>query len=150
MRRPCRSRSHGQSLVVTVWLIDKSAYVRVSSSPDAEEWATRARRGLVRITTLTLLEVGFSARSAEDYRISLEGRPLAEMPVEYITPPIEDRALAVQRTLADIGQHRAPAVPDLLIAATAEMANLTVLHVDKDYELIASVTGQPVERLRLP
>ena len=105
---------------------------------------------MVRITTLTQLEIGFSAQSTGDYRANLEEPPLTEMPVEYITPPIEDRALAVQRALADIGQHRAPAVPDLLIAATAELSQLTVLHVDKDYELIAEVTGQPVERLRLP
>jgi predicted nucleic acid-binding protein len=38
-------------------------------------------------------------------------------------------------------------VPDLMIAATAELASLTVLHVDKDFELIAEVTGQPLERL---
>jgi len=33
------------------------------------------------------------------------------------------------------------------VAAAAEMAHLTVLHVDKDFDLIADVTGQPVERL---
>ena len=51
--------------------------------------------------------------------------------------------------LADRGQHRAPSIPDLLIAATAEKAGLTVLAVDKDFELIAGVTGQPVETLAL-
>jgi predicted nucleic acid-binding protein len=40
-------------------------------------------------------------------------------------------------------------VPDLVIAATAELADLTVLHVDKDFELIADITGQPLERLAL-
>jgi predicted nucleic acid-binding protein len=69
------------------------------------------------------------------------------MPVEYLTPTIEDRAVAVQAALADRGHHRAPSVPDLLIAATAELMNLTVLHVDKDFELIADTTGQPIERL---
>ncbi len=135
---------------MTAWLIDKSASVRLAESLDAETWMSRAERGLIRVTTLTQLEIGFSARSAEDYRSSLEGPPLALIPVEYITPAIEDRALEVQMALADIGQHRAPAIPDLLIAATAESAQLTVLHVDKDYELIAEVTGQPMERLRLP
>ena len=72
------------------------------------------------------------------------------MPVEYLTPAAEDRAVEVQALLADKGQHRGPSVPDLLIAATAELAGLTVLHVDKDYELIAEVTGQPLERLPLP
>ena len=70
------------------------------------------------------------------------------MPVEYQTPAIEDRACDVQQRLADIGHHRAPSIPDLIVAATAELAGLTVLHVDKDFGLIASMTGQPVERLR--
>jgi predicted nucleic acid-binding protein len=69
------------------------------------------------------------------------------MPVEYLTPRIEDRAVAIQLALADLGQHRAPSIPDLLIAATAESAGLTVLHLDNDFELIAEVTGQPIERL---
>ena len=30
-----------------------------------------------------------------------------------------------------------------------ELSGLTVLHVDKDFELIAEVTRQPTERLRL-
>ena len=52
--------------------------------------------------------------------------------------------------LADRGQHRAPSIPDLLIAATAELAGFTVLHHDKDFDLIAELTGQPLERLTLP
>ena len=72
---------------------------------------------------------------------------MALMPVEYLTPKIEDRALELQSVLAENGQHRAPSLPDLLIAATAELAELTVLHLDKDFELIAQVTGQPTERL---
>jgi hypothetical protein len=48
--------------------------------------------------------------------------------------------------LAGRGQHRAPSIPDLIMAATAELAGLTVLHLDKDFEVIADVTGQPVER----
>lgn len=45
------------------------------------------------------------------------------------------------------GQHRPPSVADLLIAAIAEAAGLGVLHVDKDFDLIGAVTGQPVQRL---
>ena len=70
------------------------------------------------------------------------------MPVEYLTPAIEDRALEVQHLLAATSQHRAPSIPDLLIAATAELAGLAVLHLDKDFDLIAQITGQPCERLR--
>ena len=60
---------------------------------------------------------------------------------------IEGRALAVQLLLADRGMHRGPSIPDLIIAATAELAGLIVLHVDKDFDVIAGVTGQPMERL---
>ena len=129
------------------WLIDKSAIARLHLDPNAEEWTRRIERGLVRICTVTRLEVGYSARSAQDHRSLLTEPPIASMPVEYLTPRIEDRALELQSVLADRGQHRAPSVPDLLVAATAELAELTVLHVDKDFELIADITGQHTERL---
>jgi predicted nucleic acid-binding protein len=129
------------------WLIDKSALVRLVASPDAAEWAVRIERGLVRITTVTHLETGYSARSGSDLRAGLQQPPLSSMPVEYLTPAIEDRAVEVLTLLADRGQHRAASIPDLIIAATAELAGLTVLHLDKGFEVIAQITGQPVERL---
>ena len=132
---------------MTTWLIDKSALVRLAASPDAQQWAARIERGVVRITTVTRLEVGYSARSGPDLRAGLRQPPLAAMPVEYLTPAIEDRAVEVLTLLADRGQHRAPSIPDLVIAATAELAGLTVLHQDKDFEIIAGITGQPLERL---
>jgi predicted nucleic acid-binding protein len=135
---------------VTTWLIDKSALVRLAASPDAADWASRIQRGLVRITTVTRLEIGYSARTAQDLRVGLRQPPVSAMPVEYLTPAIEDRAVEVLTLLADRGQHRAPSVPDLIIAATAELAGLTVLHCDKDFDLIASITGQPAERLNAP
>lgn len=131
----------------TNWLIDKSALARLGTSPDAAEWATRIERGLVHITSITLLEVGYSARSADDLRAGLGHPPLSHMPVEYLTPAIEDRAVEVLTLLAEHGQHRAPSIPDLLIAATAELAGLTVLHLDKDFDLIAQITSQPIEKL---
>jgi predicted nucleic acid-binding protein len=132
---------------VTTWLIDKSAIARLHLASDALEWASRIERGLVRISTVTVLEVGYSARSAPDHRSLLSEPPIASMPVEHLTPRIEDRAVELQAVLAERGQHRAPSIPDLLIAATAELAELTVLHLDKDFELIAGVSGVSVERL---
>jgi predicted nucleic acid-binding protein len=134
---------------VTDWLVDKSALVRLGNTTDGQTWADRIARGLVRVSTVTRLEIGYSARTGEELRAGLRRPPLASMPVEYLTPAIEDRAVEVQQLLADRGHHRAPAVPDLLIAATAELAGLAVLHLDKDFDLIADVTGQPVERLAL-
>lgn len=134
---------------MTIWLADKSALTRLTRSPDAAEWLERIERGLVRVATATRLEVGFSARSGNDVRVVHRRRPLSAMPVEYLTPAAEDRAVEVQALLADLGRHRAPSVPDLLLAAAAELGGMTVLHVHKDFELIADVTGQPVERLSL-
>lgn len=131
------------------WLLDKSAYTRLGLGTDAQDWLNRVERGLVHISTATRLEIGFSARSGAELRSEAGQPPLSLLPVQYLTPAAENRAVQVQALLADLGRHRAPSVPDLLIAATAELAGLTVLHIDKDYDLIAEVTRQPVERLRV-
>ena len=133
--------------MTTSWLIDKSALVRLGASLDIDVWANRIERGLVGVTTVTLLEVGYSARSAADLSTVLSTPPLVAMPVEYFTPSVEERAVEVQRLLAERGHHRAPSIPDLLNAAAAELNRRTILHLDKDFELIAELTGQPTERL---
>ncbi len=134
---------------MTTWLIDKSAYTRIGNSPDAEVWIDRIERGLVRISTVTRLEIGYSFRSGPQARVEVKSPPLSLMPVEYLTPAAEDRAVELQLLLADRGQHRAPSIPDLLVAATADIAALTVLAVDKDFDLIAQISGQSIERLRV-
>jgi predicted nucleic acid-binding protein len=134
-------------VALTQWLIDKSAIVRLGSSQEATQWAARIERGLVRIANVTRLEIGYSVRSGSDLRTALRSAPLSSMPVEYQTPAVEDRSMEVLALLADRGQHRAPSIPDLIVAATAELAGLTVLHLDKDFEIIADLTRQPLERL---
>lgn len=130
------------------WLIDKSALVRLARCPDALAWTERIERGLVRVAVVTLLEAGFSARAAVDLRSGSDRALLDVMPVEYLTPRAEDRAVEVQARLGERGRHRAAAIPDLLLAALAELAGLRVLHHDHDLELIAALTGQPIEMLR--
>ncbi|HJC68394.1 PIN domain nuclease [Brachybacterium sp. EE-P12] len=116
---------------------------------DIAEWNSRIERGLLRLSAVTRLELGFSARSGEAAREAFGLPPLSLMPIEHLTPAMEDRAFEVQMLLADRGQHPAPSIPDLLIAATAEKTGLTVLAVDKDFDLIAEITGQSVETLAL-
>ncbi len=62
-----------------------------------------------------------------------------------VTTAAMDRALAVHRMLAADSQHRNFRLPDLVIAATAEVHGATVLHYDADYDRIAAITGQPTE-----
>jgi predicted nucleic acid-binding protein len=92
--------------------------------------------------TLTDLELGFSASSASDWD-RLQAVLMTLTSVE-VTPVVISRAKNVQRMLAARGL-KGRKVPDLIIAAAAELAGLTVLHYDHDFELIASVTGQPHE-----
>jgi hypothetical protein len=44
---------------------------------------------------------------------------------------------------------RYPEISRLPLRTAFHQPDLTVLHVDKDFDLIAGVTGQPVERLAL-
>ncbi|HEX6194788.1 MAG TPA: PIN domain-containing protein [Jiangellaceae bacterium] len=62
-----------------------------------------------------------------------------------VTADAMDRAMAVHRALAVESQHRHFRLPDLIIAAAAELAGVTVLHYDADYDRIAAITNQPTE-----
>lgn len=90
------------------------------------------------------LEVYFSARSHGDF---VQTRVLRERAFTSIAMEQRDfdRAIEVMEMLARHGKHRSVALPDLLIAAVAERAGLSVLHYDEDYDRIAAVTDQPVQ-----
>lgn len=129
------------------WLADRSALLRLHRATDAKGWSDRIATHQVHVSGITLLEFGVAARSADEWDRILARPPLSLLPRVPVTLAIENRALEVQGHLAQRGQHRAPSLADLLIAATAELSGLSVLHIDKDFDLIAGVTGQPVERL---
>ena len=131
------------------WLVHRSALARMSTSPDAKKWSRLIELGQVRITTPTLLEIGHLAASEREWCELVEDVPIIHMPVAALTPRTEARALEIQRSLLKRSRRRGPSVPDLLLAAIAEEADLTVLHAARDVELIARTTGQPVERLRV-
>lgn len=134
-------------MAVAGWLIDKSALVRIGESKAVAKWAQRIQSGLVHMSSITRLEVAYSARSAGDLQKSFSTPPLTHLRIEPLSPAIEERAWEIIQHLAKRGQHRAPSIPDLLIAATAEKCDLVLLHVDKDFELIAKFTKQRIERL---
>jgi predicted nucleic acid-binding protein len=89
--------------------------------------------------SLTDLEMGYSAASQEQWDRIQE--VLGRFDLIDVTPTVIDRAKTVQRMLAGRGL-KGRKVPDLVIAAAAELNKLTVLHYDQDFELIAEVTGQ--------
>lgn len=125
-----------------VYLADKSALARIVHAAVDERLAPLILDGQIATCPIVDLEVLYSARSFDHYEaVRSERMALTSFPM---TEPIAVRALEVQRRLARHGHHRVP-LPDLLIAATAEINDATVLHYDSDYDLIADVTGQPVE-----
>lgn len=127
--------------VAPFYLADTSVLARLGTTAVAERVGPLLVDGLVATCPMIDLEVLYSARSLRDYEsILAERRAVPSYPV---TQEVTDRAMEVQHGLAARGQHRLP-LPDLIIAAVAELNDLVVMHYDADYERIAAITGQPV------
>jgi predicted nucleic acid-binding protein len=125
-------------------LIDNSALARANKPPVAAVLEPKVLEGLIAMCSITALEQLFSVRSGKEHRERRADSDLRYTRVA-IDQPTLDRAIEVQGLLAERGQHRGASLPDLMVAAAAERAGLTVLHYDADFDLIATVTGQPVE-----
>lgn len=132
-----------------VYLIDTSALVRILKRPARVLWEKPLEEGLIARCPITEIEFLYSARNAED-RAEL----IQDLDALFGWTPLDDRAVTraweVQRNLTEKGQHRSAGAVDLLVAATAELQGLTMLHYDNDFETIASVTGQPTQWLAPP
>ncbi len=125
------------------FLVDTSAIARIGQPTVRDRLVPLLEAGLVGHCTVTDLEAGVSARSGSDWKRTRRAR--STWPQASIDQSVMDRAFAVQGHLADRGLHRAVKIGDLVIAAAAEHAGLTVLHYDRDFDRIAEITGQPVE-----
>ena len=95
--------------------------------------------GLLGRAGITDLEVGHGSRNAREWDRDMSDLSVFEL-VETSADHVR-RARQVQRLLASRSQ-RGRKIPDLLIAAAAEEAGLTLLHYDSDFDLISGVTGQ--------
>lgn len=124
------------------FLIDKSALARQQTQAEVREALARwVAAGEIATCGVIDLEVLYSAASPAHYAAG--AKQLREMPRVPVTEACVERALEVQGMLAERSQHRAVPLPDLLIAACAELAGLAVLHYDADFDRIAELTGQP-------
>ena len=127
------------------YLIDTSALARMLRG-DAEQygWDQAAAAGLIAACPITELEFFYSARSPADRTQGIE-----DMRLLFGWVPVDDRAYdrawRVQEILSQRGQHRSAGAVDLVVAATAELQGLTLLHRDRDFEFIAAVTGQALQ-----
>lgn len=120
------------------YLADKSAFEQQRHSEAADGLLKAlAADGALFMTEIVALELLYSARNRADYDSRWDG--LMTLPWLHLTAAVSARALTIQGQLARRGQHRRP-IPDLLVAATAVEHEATVLHYDRDFDLIAEVT----------
>ncbi len=125
------------------YLADTSALVRMPKPPVAAVLEPLLVDGTVAVCIPVRLELLRFTRGPADHRRTASN--LGGVPTVPTTAEVCQRALDVQGELAARSEHRGVKIPDLLIAAAAEAAGLTVLHYDADYDRISAVTGQPVE-----
>ncbi|MBQ1027988.1 PIN domain nuclease [Micromonospora sp. C95] len=127
-----------------IYLADTSVFVLQGRYPAVRRrFETLLAEGRLATCHMAALEFLNNAPHPKGYEIlwqALRGHRWMDVTTEAM-----DRALAVHRLLAADSQHRNFRLPDLVIAATAEVHGATVLHYDADYDRIAAITGQPTE-----
>jgi len=125
------------------YLGDKSALARLHHDDVMHRVGPLYSTGQIATCSMVDLELLFSVQTGPDHDALLLDRRM--LPRVACNDEAFDRAIEVQGVLAHQGRHRGAGIEDLVIAAAAELAGLTVLHYDGDFDLIAEVTGQPME-----
>lgn len=131
-------------MAAPIYLADTSVYVlQARHAQVRRRFESLLLEGRLAACQMTSLEFLNNAPDAKSYERLLEAF-YAQRWIE-VSADAMNRALATHRSLARTSQHRHFRLPDLIIAATAEVNGATVLHYDADYDRIAAVTGQPTE-----
>lgn len=126
------------------WLVDTSALARLWVPEVGEVLRPLIDAGRMAVAAATVLEIGYTARSRADHEQSQQ-TVLQRLQFVYGSRRSERRAIEVQQSLMETGHHRAVKLPDLLVAAVAEVEGLTVVHYAADFDRIAEITGQPAQ-----
>jgi predicted nucleic acid-binding protein len=125
-------------------LADTSALARLSRPAVAAVLGPLIEAGMVATCGVIEFELGWATRSGAEFDMVRSDRGEG---YEWLATRDEDwhRALDVQGVLWRSGHVRAVGFPDLLIAAVAEREQVTLLHYDRDYDLIAEITRQSMQ-----
>ena len=132
------------------FLVDASALVRLTRADTAiEMWGRQLTAGLLAVCPVTELEILYSARSTA-HRDELRTLLRDAFTGVIVPDRVWERALDVQAAMTGRGTHRSAGPVDLLVAASAELLDLTLLHYDADFDAVAAVTGQRTRWLAEP
>jgi predicted nucleic acid-binding protein len=133
---------------MTAELADTSAWTTRRKDPAvSRDFERRLLAGELATCAMVKLELLWEARDVEAFRQLRDGLDaLDEIPIDG---SVWERAIDVLEQLAAQGprHHRQLKLPDLLVAATAESAGMPVCHYDRDFDVIAGITGQPVRAI---
>jgi predicted nucleic acid-binding protein len=129
--------------VIELW--DTSALILAARDPMVAAGLGEAlANDEVAISEPILLEYLNGARNEAEY--GRFGETLRATRLLSTTADDWQRALVVHRMLAESGPGHQWSVRlvDLIVAAVAERLSYPIAHVDRDYDRIAGLTGQPV------
>ena len=132
------------------FLIDTSALVRLLRNQEVRgRWQPQIIASVMGVCPLTELEFLHGARSKSEREELLE---LLNVAFTWVAVPdrVFVRAAEVQAGMTDCGTHRSAGAVDLMLAATAELSGLTLVHYDHDFDEIVKVTGQPAVWVAAP
>lgn len=125
------------------YLADTSAFTRLAKPHVAAAIAPLIAEGQIALCTPVAFELGFSARNRAHHDAIMSR--IDAFDSAPTTEGDQQRALELQQLLADRSQHRALSLVDALVASVAETRQLTLLHYDADFDLVAAITGQPTQ-----
>jgi predicted nucleic acid-binding protein len=126
--------------VAATHLADTSALLQLHQPGVAVRLGGLVVAGLVATSAVVDLELIARFPAADRAAVAAERRFFERIACD---DAVLDRALAVQGQLED----PLPSVTELVVAATAELAGLVLIHDDDVFDRIAALTGQPVERV---
>jgi predicted nucleic acid-binding protein len=131
-------------MAAAVYLADTSVYVLQGRHEVVRDrfsaLLTQGRLAACQMTALEYLNNAADPKGYETLWSALHAQRWIDITTEAM-----NRALDVHREMAVHSQHRHFRLPNLIIAAAAELNGATVLHYDADFDRIAEITGQDME-----
>ena len=127
-------------------LADTSAWTNRHKDPGVEaDFDARILADEIATCPQVVMELLWTAQTPRDFdELRVDLAALRQLAIDSAT---WERAVDVWQALVQAGQHRQAKIPDLLVAAAAEIAGVPICHYDADFDAIASVTGQPIRAI---